>query len=301
MAIFRVMPFIFKTSFPVILLALSTSLRADTPELDAICWWKMIGQTAAQDSAQDMGMSATLKLDCPADKNASGKVEVYYRIRPWERVDNVLKYGPPKVFRKFLETNENPSILDFYSGQYENIEVWAKAKINGKTYFSGTVFNNYARGEKDNPHSKSSKTSKVSEAVSSMPQWPILGISRYPNFYYVQTGQSITLESSGFSPETVRVYQDKKSVAVIHNQEGQFQYTPPHDAELSKLKFSDYKDLVFIADLPSNAGQVSFYLPLHRSYRGQTDLKGGLMVLAGSILLALGWVVLKNRSFRWRT
>jgi hypothetical protein len=46
---------------------------------------------------------------------------------------------------------------------------------------------------------------------------------------------------------------------------------------------------------------VSFYLPLHRSYRGQTDLKGGLMVLAGSMLLALGWVLLKNRSFRWRT
>jgi hypothetical protein len=279
----------FRYSFLILLLVLSGSLRADTPELDATCWWKMIGQT----SAQDTGMTTTLKLHCPVDKNAMGKVEVYYRIRTWERVDRALKYGQPQVFRKLLEINESPSILDFHSGQAENIEVWARAEINGKTYFSGTIFNNYGHGEKSHPNSEDS------EAVSSMPEWPVLGILHL-NFYYAQTGQSIRLESSGFSPEALSVYQDKISVAVIPNQAGQFQYTPPHDPELSRLKFSAYKDLVFVANLPSDGGQTSFYLPLYRAYRGQTDLKSSVIVLLGSILLSLGWVFLKNRSFRWR-
>jgi hypothetical protein len=269
---------------------LSESLRADTPELDT-CWWKMIGQT----SAQDTGMTTTLELNCPAGKKPSGKIEVHYQTRSWERVDRSLKYGQAKVFRKFLEANESPLKLDFHSGQAENIEVWARTEIDGKTFFSGTVFNNYARGGKGRPDSETSET------VVSMPKWPTLGIMLQQIFYFAQTGQTITLKPSGFSPETINVYQDKKSVAVIHHHDGRFQYTPPHDPELSKSKYTDYKDLVFVAEPSSDAGQVSFYLPLHRSYRGQTDLKSGLMVLLGSILLSLGWVFLKNRSFRWRT
>ncbi|GHU03110.1 hypothetical protein FACS1894158_00720 [Betaproteobacteria bacterium] len=243
-------------------------------------------------------MNTTLELNCPAGQKPSGKIEVYYRTRTWERVERTLKYGTAKVFRKFLDAGESPLTVDFYSGQAENIEVRAKAEINGKTFISGTVFNNYARGGESglNP-----ETLETHEAVASMPGWPTLGVFLQQDFYFAQTGQSITLEPSGFSPENIGVYLDKKSVALLHNQEAPFQYIPPHDAELAKLKFSDYKDLVFVAALSPDAGQVSFYLPLHRSYRGQTDLKGGLMVLAGSMLLALGWVLLKNRSFRWRT
>jgi hypothetical protein len=284
-----------KGTFLAILLGLSNSLWANGPEPPLNCWWKLIDQTPSYDK----GITTTLALNLPTDLPAnfptgqllSGKIEVYYLIRPLSRKGGVRQHGQPEIFHKELDTHSSPVTLAIYSAEAATVEVWAKVEINGKPCFSGTFFTSYGRAE---------KTSQNPEPVAAILQWPALQMTGPRNYYAVQTGQPITLESINTAPENVTVYLDKAAVAVIRSHDGKFQYTPPHDKELSSKGYSAYKDLVFVANLPPDAGQLSFYLPLHRAYRGETDLKGGLWVLLASILLSLGWVLMKNRSFRWR-
>ncbi|MDR2787195.1 MAG: hypothetical protein LBD06_02310 [Candidatus Accumulibacter sp.] len=248
--------------------------------IDDFLRWRLLGNVETPDG----GTLVRLALESPPECLPWEKLEIIYRSFPRRS-----KLEPPEIHRKKIKPDQTEITL--YSGRPEKIELNARAEKDGRVYYARSFVFAYGESGKNDPES---------ESLDSAPSWPGFSFAHGKGFYRAQAGSELALETD-MRPETVKIFENGSLVSTsVANGEGRYAYTPPHDPERLKSFRTDWKSLVFAAELPERQTRFTFYLPVYRAYFGQIDYRGGLVALAASMFAALAWVGWRGRKFPWR-
>lgn len=274
-----------------VLLAAQTVEASGLPDDRDFMSWRLI----EHERVSDGGMVAVYELLLPAGGRQVENLEVFYTVKPWERVRRGRRvFQPSEIFSKELSGSPSAPRLTIYYGGSARIEIMAGALIDGRFQTARTLLNTYGNSDLKDPEAR---------AVYALPVWPGIGLRR-AGFYRALTGEPIyfNIEADFRSPASVRVFdQGREATAELTDLGGgAYSYTSPLDPMLEAPGYSVKRDVVFVAALGEGGGTLSYYLPVNRSYYGRSYLKPGLAVIGLTVMISLGLVILTGRRFKWR-
>ena len=256
--------------------------------------WRLI----SQERVSDGGTAAVYELLLPAQAKSIENLEVFYTVKPWERVRRSRRvFGQTGYYTKDLSGDSAAPRLDIYYGKSARIEITAGALIDGRFQSARTLLNTYGNSDLKDPDAR---------PVYGLPVWPGLSLRR-PGFYRTITGEPIyfNIEADFRSRASVRAFDQGREVTaeltaeLTAESDGTFSYTPPLGPLLASPGYSVKRDVVLVAAL-GDGGTMSYYLPVNRSYYGHLYLKPGLLVVVFTALATLALGVLAGRRFKWR-
>ncbi len=286
----RINTFVGRLCPALILFFLLTAFGAHSAQAHDFMWWKLEEQKKEESGS----MISRFSLNMPNEDSNPESLEVFVLLRPWQRKNGERFHGALEVYHQNLKSEGGSFNLEWTSMRAETINLWAKAIIDGKNFYAQAQVNAYGKDEE----SLDKKKQKFDEP----PSWPGLVILEETKIYRVQTGKALNflLNSPTLRPEADTIFNgtEKTSLPIKNkNNGGPFSYTPPHDKELAQASYAARKDLLLIMRLANDGSMLSFYLPLYRSYYGNSSTAGGLLTLVGGAIVA-GLVMLAAKRRR---
>ncbi|MDR1472479.1 MAG: hypothetical protein LBS75_08135 [Synergistaceae bacterium] len=252
--------------------------------------WRMTEQARTSDG----GMVVSFDLSIPPGANPED-IEVTYRALPQGNIGAETGGSAPETYRKKLgdtrpEGDGTVADVTVYSGRSELIELTAASRAGDARQYALTVFSCFGESGNEDPDA---------ERTNYYPNRPAFRVATGQYYFRAQTGMPIEF-SLDSGPDSVSVFEKGIFTSTAERDaSGNYVYVPPHDDELSEAGYTAKKDVVFAASMP-DGDLISFYVPVYRSFYGKIDLKGGLAVLSGSMLVSAALAMRAGRRFPWR-
>jgi len=185
--------------------------------------------------------------------------------------------------------SSEPYTLMVQSGEYTTVDIFARAGIEGKSYFAQIrVILGLA-----------TETGKEGEGLGEGPNWPEFSVRSNGEAYWPQTGHEFSLKlANAKAGSHLEVWSGQGELLDrIQCSEDVYMYTAPHDPALNRAGPAAAKPLIFVLRTDAG-GAASFTQMVHRSRYAFWDKKAGLTVFAASFLcfgLAVGLIRRRER------
>jgi hypothetical protein len=206
----------------------------------------------------------------------------------WLRVN--AGRGAAALWRKGEWASSDPWTLIVQSDDYAVVNAFARAEIDGQSYFAQTRLTLYGQ---------SKETGKNREGSGEGPDWPDFQVRSNGGLYWPQTGQEFSVSLSKEVQENMEVWSGGGELLDEMRHSGTvYTYTPPHDPALNWAGTNASKPLIFVARI-NEGGAASFTQIVHRSRFAGLNKKAGLTVFTAAFLLSCLTAVLARRKRSW--
>ncbi|MDR1085952.1 MAG: hypothetical protein LBP22_14130 [Deltaproteobacteria bacterium] len=245
-------------------------------------WWQMTDQSQAPDGGHLIYYNLNLR-----EQAGTEDLEVIFLFSPYRKDGAVRAFGTGQFYKKLVAPNQRK--FTFYGGQSGKMEVFAKARTGGRTFYAQTIMSTFGQSGLTDPEAVPAEMSL---------DWPKWRLGQGDRFYRAQVGRPLDLSFSQ-NPNFVQVFEDQVVMGNFRFQgRGPYVYTPSPGQGLARSGYTARKtDLVSVAFL-DNGDRASFSLPVYRAYYSQLDYNKGFLVMGIFLAGTLGLVTAKGRRFQ---
>jgi hypothetical protein len=285
-------------------LAAGMLCRVYAQETDFLYW-----RLADHRRESDGGVTAVFALQ---GGEGAEKIEIYYTSIP---VKTLAEKSPPEetiemdVFYRELAPMEKS--VGIYSDHYEAIELWARARRNGKTMVAQTRMSLFGESK---PREGDFKR------IDALPNLPGVFVSRLidtanpdsesieqlgvdrehaRSYSTMQTGETalLCLIQDGKIAQginTMRIYEGVELSAKLSSTNSLFTFSIPGYRDMADSNIYIPKNIVAVFE--SDDGIVSCYIPVYRALYGYMNLSAGLAILLPVLALSAAAICFKGRK-----